>query len=160
MNATGEHDTDFVGWTESQAGILRSMPAGTLGLDTENLAEEIADLGRSEIRETSTLLRQVLAHLVKLAAQPHAEPARHWMEEVLAFQGDAVLACSPGIRQRIDVATIWRLACNAARRSLAQYGVTIADLPAECPFTIEELLDADFDPALAAKRIAAAIVYR
>lgn len=160
MDAAREHDTDFMGWTENQAGILRAMPIGTSGLDTENLAEEIADLGRSEIRETSTLLRQVLVHLVELAAQPHAEPARHRVKEVLAFQGDAVLACLPGIRQRIDVAAVWRLACNAARRSLAQDGVTVANLPGECPFTIEELLDADFDPAPAARRIAAAMVSR
>ena len=160
MDAAHEHDTDFVGWTESQAGILRAVPNGTLGLDTENLAEEIADLGRSEIRETSALLRQVLVHLVKLAAQPYAEPALHWVEEILAFQGDAVLARSPGIRQRVDVPAVWRLACNAARRSLAQYEVTVADLPAECPFTSEGLLDADFNPAFAARRIAAAMASR
>lgn len=157
MDSVQEHERDFVGWTESQANILRKLPAGTLGLDTENLAEEIEDLGRSEIRETSGLLRQVLVHLIKLAVQPDAEPVSHWLDEALTFQGNAVLACSPGIRQRIDAAAIWRLACNGAVRSLEQHGVSAPRLPTECPFTIDQLLDPEFDPKSAADVITAAI---
>jgi len=123
MDTARDYENDFIGWTECQAAILKSVPRGSLGLDTENLAEEIADLGRSEIRETSSLLRQVLAHLIKLAAQPGSDSADLWMEEVLALQGDAVLACTPGIRQRIDVPRIWKLAANAAARSLQRHGI-------------------------------------
>ncbi|ESR25987.1 DUF29 domain-containing protein [Lutibaculum baratangense] len=148
-----EQDGDFVAWTERQSRILRGIPGGTIGLDTERLAEEVADLGRSEIRETSSLLRQVLVHLIKLAAEPDAEAAAHWLDEVLAFQGDAVLACSPGIRKRIDLPTIWRLACNGARRSLEDRGIVVTGLPEACPFTLDELLEVEFDPRAAAGRL-------
>ena len=157
MDLAHEHESDFIGWTESQASILRKLPAGTFGLDTENLAEEIADLGRSEIRETSSLLRQLLVHLIKLAIEPNAEPAGHWLDEVLAFQGDAVLACPPGIRQRVDLPAVWRLACNAATRSLQQHGKEAGKMPPECPLTVDDLLDPEFDPAAAVQMIAAAI---
>lgn len=157
MESVQEHERDFVGWTESQANILRKIPAGTLGLDTENLAEEIEDLGRSEIRETSSLLRQALVHLIKLAVQPDAEPVQHWLDEALTFQGNAVLACSPGIRKRIDVPAIWRLACNGAVRSLEQHGISAPRLPTQCPFAIDQLLDPEFDPRSAVSIIAAAI---
>ena len=159
MEAALDHESDFVGWTERQAALLRKLPAGAFGLDAENLAEEIADLGRSEIRETSSLLRQLMVHLIKLAMDPDAEPAGHWLDEVLAFQGGAVLACSPGIRQRIDLLVIWRLACNAATRSLARHGVVvlIKQLPSVCPFTIDDLLDPEFDPLVAVARLANAV---
>ena len=152
MDTARDHENDFIGWTESQAAILKCMPRGSFGLDTDNLAEEIADLGRSEIRETSSLLRQVLAHLVKLAAQPCSEPADHWIEEILALQGDAVLACTPGIRQRMDMPRIWELAANAAARSLLRHGVRLDNLT--CPFSLEELLVTDFDPVAAAEKLA------
>jgi hypothetical protein len=157
MDTAAAYERDFVGWTEGQAAILKSIPKSSFGLDTDNLAEEIADLGRSEIRETSSLLRQVLVHLIKLAMRPRSEPADHWVEEVLAFQGDAVLACTPGMRQRIDVPHIWKLAGNAARRSLELRGANADNLPAECPFSLDELLVADFDPIAAAAKLAASI---
>ena len=153
MDTARDYESDFIGWTECQAQILQSLPKGAFGLDTANLAEEIADLGRSEIRETSSLLRQVLVHLIKLAAEPDSEPADHWIDEILAFQGDAVLACSPGIRQRIDMPRIWKLAANAAARSLERHGVHLDRLPDECPFSLDEMLGTDFNPAAAAERI-------
>jgi hypothetical protein len=79
------------------------------------------------------------------------------VDEALAFQGDAVLACSPGIRQRIDLAAIWRLACNGAVRSLKHHGGKCPDLPSRCPLALEALLDSDFDPLASAAAIAAAI---
>ena len=157
METARDYESDFVGWTESQAAILKTLPKEAFGLDTDNLAEEIADLGRSEIRETSSLIRQVLVHLIKLAAEPHSEPADHWIEETLAFQGDAVLACTPGILQRIDIQRIWKLAGNGAARFLQRQGINLDTLPDECPFSLEELLVTDFDPVAAAKRIALAM---
>src|SRR5690606_6070401 len=69
------------------------------GIDIENLAEEIEDSSRTEIRQTSSFLKQTLVHLIKLAVQPAAKSANHWAEEALVFQSDAPLAFSPGIRQ-------------------------------------------------------------
>ncbi len=157
MDTARDYENDFIGWTEGQVAILKSMPKGSFGLDTDNLAEEIADLGRSEIRETSSLLRHVLVHLIKLAAQPHASSADHWIEEVLAFQVDAVLACTSGIRQRIDIPRIWKLAGNAAARSLERHGQSLDNLPDECPLSLEELLETEFDPAAAAGKVAASM---
>ena len=52
MATTPDYESDFVGWTEHQAGVLKALASrarpggpqeGLSGLDTENLAEEIAD---------------------------------------------------------------------------------------------------------------------
>jgi len=143
------HDIDFYRWTQEQAALLRTAH-GDGRLDLDALAEEIEDMGRSEIREISRLLHQTLAHLIKIAVDPQAQAVDHWFAEILAFQGDAVIAASPGLKQRLDLETIWRVACNGATRALARRSVAVPPLPKSCPLTLDQLLDPEFDPDRAA----------
>jgi hypothetical protein len=152
-----KHDTDFFGWTQEQAGILRETPRGNARLDTDNLAEEIEDMGRAEILAISSLLRQTLIHLLKLAIEPNSQAAGHWFDEIVTFQGDAVLAFAPGLGQRLDLEKIWRVACNGATRSLGKHGVVVPQLPSPCPFSLDDLFDPEFDPETATQILSAAI---
>ena len=153
MGGAHRHDVDFYGWTQEQASLLRAGPSDARLLDLDNLAEEVEDMGRSEIREVASLLRQTLLHLIKIAITPDAVDANHWFDEVVAFQGDAVLAFSPGLRQRVDLQAIWKLARNGAIQSLERSGVSVPLLPESCPLTLDELLDAEFDVTHAVKVI-------
>jgi Domain of unknown function DUF29 len=146
MDARDQHDVDFYGWTREQAARLRAEPCEASSLDLANLAEEIEDMGRSEIREISSLLHQTLAHLLKIAVHPDAQSVDHWFNEILTFQGDAVIIFAPGLRQRLDLDTIWRVACNGATRALGRNAVTVPPLPKSCPLTLDQLLDPEFDP--------------
>jgi hypothetical protein len=157
MDSTQLHDVDFYRWTQEQAALLRAMPRNVCPLDLDNLTEEVEDMGRDEIREVSSLLRQTISHLLKTAVDPNAASAGHWFDEIVTFQGDAVLAFSPGLRQRLDLEKIWRVACNGATRSLEKHGVTMPPLPATCPLSIDDLLDPEFDPDKAATALVAAI---
>jgi hypothetical protein len=40
---------------------------------------------------------------LKLAIEPDSQSASHWFDEIVTFQGDAVLAFSPGLMQRLDL---------------------------------------------------------
>ncbi|RAI41681.1 DUF29 domain-containing protein [Rhodoplanes roseus] len=153
----GRHDRDFVAWTREQADLLRAIPHETSPLDLGNLVEEIEDMGRSEIREVSNLLRQTLLHLLKIAIDPDAPSAMHWFDEVIAFQGDAALVFSPGLARRIDLPRIWRVACNGATRSLAKHGISAPPLPRDCPLSLDALVDPAFDPDAAVASIATAV---
>ena len=157
MDAAQQHDVDFYQWTQEQAAILRGMPRDTCPLDLDNLTEEVEDMGRDEIREISSLLRQTITHLLKMVIAPNTPPSDHWFNEIVAFQGDAVLAFSPGLKQRLDLEKIWRVACNGATRSLEKQGVTVPPLPENCPLTLDDLFDPEFDPDKAAKVLASAI---
>lgn len=152
-----QHDTDFYRWTEEQAALLRSMPGERCPFDRDAVAEELEDMGRDEIREVSSLLRQTIVHLLKIVLDPGAPAVDHWFDEVLTFQGDAVLAFSPGLRQRLDLEKIWRVACNGAVRSLAKHGVTVPPLPKVCPLDLDGLLSPEFDPDMAIKALGTAI---
>ena len=100
-------------------------------------------MGRSEIRQASSLLRQLFLHLIKLAAEPGAAAARHWTEEALTFQADATLAATGGVRQRPDLEKLWRLAAKGARQALEPYGVALANPPKAWPFDLDQLRDVD-----------------
>ena len=150
MTPSQQHDTDFYRWTQDQAVLLRALPRSSNPLDIDNLAEEIEDMGRAEIKEISSLLRQTLVHLVKIAFDPEAPSVAHWVGEASGFQGDAVLAYSPGLRQRLDLPKIWSVAKRNATDSLAESGVAVPPLPDECPLSLDQLLDVDFSPREAA----------
>ena len=57
MNDAGRslYDEDFYAWTQEQAELLRRGGAGANGLDIELIAEEIEDLGKSELHACHTL---------------------------------------------------------------------------------------------------------
>lgn len=151
------HDSDFFKWTQQQSAALRSRPLDCSKLDTDKLAEEIEDMGLEQIRKTSIFIVQMLVHLLKLHLDPNAPSAQRWFEEVLRSQAEAVLAFSPGIKQRLDLIKIWKLAKKGATSKLARHEVVAPHLPPECPLSLDEMLDIDFDPNAALQAIAAAV---
>jgi uncharacterized protein DUF29 len=64
----GDYEADFFAWTQGQAQILRAR--ATLGLDWDNLAEEIESMGRRDRRKLESRFRRILHHLLKWQAQP------------------------------------------------------------------------------------------
>ncbi len=152
------YDEDIYAWAEQQAAALRraaSVPnGGPPDLDLKNLAEEIQDVGKTELRTTTSFIRQAFIHLAKLAADPHSRAALGWGGEVLRFLDDAAAAFAPGMRQAIDLGEVWRGAMRRAHATLRQYGVEAPpDFPAECPFGLDELLREEFDVEGAVARI-------
>ena len=151
-----QYDADFYIWTQEQAALLRQVPRDSFALDIENLAEEIESMGRAEISKVSSLLRQVLIHLLKMAMEPSSLSQSHWVSEILTFQYDAVAAFTPGMRQRIDLARVW----DSARKTVSSLSGSeshVPSLPTICPFSLDELLAVDFDLSKMTKRMARAI---
>ena len=157
MDTASKHEIDFYRWTQEQAAALRLAPPDLLALDFDNLAEEIEDMGRNEANAISSLLKQTLAHLLKIAIDSNAQAVNHWYEEATTFQGDAVLSFSPGLKQKLDLDMIWRVARNGATRSLQVHNVVIPPLPDTCPLSLDDLIDPDFDPREAVSSISSAI---
>ena len=65
------YDADILEWSEHQAELLRRVAAGepvNEAPDWPNIAEELADVGRSELRSCRSLLRQALRHMLKALA--------------------------------------------------------------------------------------------
>jgi hypothetical protein len=109
-----DYDTDIPVWSEHQAELLRRRGAGELindtDLDWSNIAEEIEAVGRSELHAVTSLLTQALTHMLKAEAWPLARDVPHWQAEARRFRGDAADGFVPSMRQRIDLARVYRRA--------------------------------------------------
>jgi hypothetical protein len=137
------YQADFAAWSQAQASALRRR--STAGLDWDNIAEEIESLGRSERREIRSRLEILLIHLLKWRFQPDRrsvsweasiEEARRRIEDVLAD--------NPSLRAvpAEALAGAYRLAVlsKTIRR------LELERLPQACPWTVDQVLAADFWP--------------
>ena len=141
------YDRDFYAWTQQQAGLLK---AGRLrDVDVEHLCEEIEDLGSEQQRAVRSHLRHLLAHLVKLQYSSAHDPRRGWKDEVLNARAEIEdrLDHSPSLRPHLDelLAEVWPRARRQAVAQMANYGEH-PDVPADCPFTLAQMLDDDYWP--------------
>ena len=63
-----KYNTDFYGWTQEQAALLKSGRFSEI--DVEHLIEEVETMGRSEKRALESRLTVLLVHLLKWQYQP------------------------------------------------------------------------------------------
>ena len=142
------YHSDFYAWTQDQAARLRAL-VGDNRLDAEHLADEVADLGRSERNAVQQNLVQVLTHMLKAAWSPAEQPQGHWHEEILRHQQQARDAFSASMRQHLDVGEIWQRAIRLANAAFRDHGEPPLPVEQPSPMSLDELLDPAFDPATA-----------
>ena len=139
MNA---YDADILVWSERQSELLRRRAAGELvneaELDWANIAEEIQDVGRSELRSVESLLVQALRHMLKAEAWPLSHDAPSWVADAIDFRAQAARRFVPSMRQRIDLALLHRQARRAIPKTID--GEPPLPVPDACPVTLDELL--------------------
>jgi hypothetical protein len=140
--AMSDYDTDVLAWSERQADLIRRRAAGELinevDLDWPNIAEELQDVGRSELRSCRSLLRQALRHMLKAEAWPLSRDAPTWRADAIDFRKQARDAFTPSMRQRIDVAELYADALRAMPESID--GNPPLPVPVVCPVTLDEML--------------------
>jgi hypothetical protein len=80
------YETDYVAWAEAQALALRARGAGRNALDYDNLAEEVADLGKSEIHACESQIANIIEHLLKIEFIGPVQTLPHWKKEIRSFR--------------------------------------------------------------------------
>ena len=147
------YDADFFRWTQEQAALLRQVPGERVNLpiDWNHAAEEIEDMGRSDLRAVNSRIGVILEHLLKLEHSPVGNPRDGWIETVARCRGDVsrILDDSPSMLRKVSERWLkeYALARRSAARGLARDGVEEEEIPAEPPYTIDEVLDPDWWPA-------------
>ena len=148
MTARADYEADFFAWTQEQARLLRDRDAR--GLDWENLAEEIDSMGRRDRRELESRLRLILHHLLKWRVQPGLR-GRSWQSTLREQRRQAakLLEESPSLRPQLP-ALIDAAYPDALADALDDTGLPLQTFPADCPFTVAQVLDSAYVPADAA----------
>ena len=138
---TSLYDEDFYACTQEQAEFLRHAPPASNGLDIEHLAEEIEDLGKSELHAVQSLCEHIIEHLLKLEYSGLDEPAGHWRHEIVEWRLQIERKLARSIAAKLDLPARYR----AALRLLHYFETDVPGLmdrvPAECPYSLEQIFD-------------------
>ena len=130
------YDDDILLWSEQQAELLRRRAANAL--DWDNLAEEVEDVGRSQLPAVASRLIQALLPDLKTQAWPDCPEVPHWRAEARGQRDDARAAFSPLMAQRVDIASLYRRALRHMPGTIeAQPPLPVPDA---YPLTLEQLL--------------------
>jgi Domain of unknown function DUF29 len=136
-----DYDTDILLWSERQAALLRQHAVGARendAIDWPNIIEEIESVGNEQRFAVESNLMQALIHMLKAAAWPLSPAVPHWQAEARVFRSNAESRFTPSMRQRLDLARIYRRALRGLPETIdGQPPLPVPDL---CPVTLEDLL--------------------
>ncbi len=136
------YESDFYGWTKQQANLLKNRKIAEI--DWDNLAEEIADMGRSEKRQLESRLEVLIMHLLKWQFQPNMR-SRSWQLTIKEqrLRLEKLLQENPSLKSSLaDVrAKIYPLALISAEKETG-----LNSFPETCPYELTDILAADFLP--------------
>ena len=136
------YDDDIVEWSERQADLLRRRAAGDLAndaaIDWPNVAEEIEDVGRSQLDALESLITNILGHMLKCEAWPNARAVSHWQAEIRGWRRQLRRKMRPGWRRRIDVGVLHGDALAMLPPDMD--GVPAGPVQQTCPVTLDALL--------------------
>jgi Domain of unknown function DUF29 len=142
----GRYEQDFYAWTQEQASLLRE--GAVQELDLTNLAEEIESLGKSDRRALGSHLRNLMLHLLKWHHQPSGRlTGPSWRSSIRNARAEitVLLEDSPSLQR--EVAGLLARWYPLARQDAAdETGLPLSTFPEHCPWTAEQILDADFWP--------------
>jgi hypothetical protein len=140
---TPDYETDFYAWTQAQAEALRAKDWAHL--DTEPLAEEIESLGRSERYAIESHMERLLLYLLKWRYDPTQRPRRGWRLTIEHARREIAKRATDALRDYSAryLATAYR---HARRDATIHTGRPPATFPDACPWSVEQVLDADFLP--------------
>lgn len=137
-----DYNLDFYQWTQQQANFLRNKQIENI--DWENIAEEIADMGRSEKRQLESRLEVLIMHLLKWQFQPNLR-SRSWQLTIKEqrLRLEKLLKENPSLKSSLaDVQEkIYPLAVIGAEK---ETGLSL--FPETCPYELTNILSSEFLP--------------
>lgn len=141
------YDQDFYLWI--QTTIQHLQERNLEQLDIENLIEEIDSMGRSEKKELKTPLVVLIEHLLKLQywIEEKDDNARGWRNTIVEQRRQITytLADSPSLKAILNDVF---LPCyqDAKKDTINKYQLPSNLFPEEPPFSLDQVLNADFIP--------------
>jgi hypothetical protein len=136
------YDTDIAQWAVRQADVLRRRASNEI--DWENVAEEIEDVARRERDQIKSRLVVLCVHLLKWQYQSKRR-SRGWRGSIVEARTRiaGLTEDSPSLRP-YPAKALSKAYSDARPQAEAETGLT--KLPTECPWSIDQVLDADFWP--------------
>jgi hypothetical protein len=144
MGAATKYETDFYGWTQEQAALLRARRLDELDID--NLLEEVESMGKSEESDLESRLEILFMHLLKWVYEPELR-GKSWVSTIKEQRRKIPrrLKKNPGLKSKLEEITAE--AYEDARQSASdETGLPEQTFPKHCPWGLEEALNPEFWP--------------
>jgi Domain of unknown function DUF29 len=138
--------TDHYRWLEEQAELLRE---GRLeDIDALNLISAFEELAVGERASVESHADTIVEHLLKLQYSPADRPRRGWRLTVTRHRSRLSKQLTTTLRRLLDASLeeVFRDARRAAVIGLEVDPLPADQLPSECPYTLEQILDPDWLP--------------
>jgi len=136
----------FSAGPQAKAALLEAQQFDAL--DIANLVEEIASMGKSQQNALERRLEVLVRHLLKWQYQPEKRVLGHsWQLTILEQRRrlGRLLHQSPSLRPTLP-AVLAESYAYVRRRTSLETSLPLATFPESCPWTPEQVLDADFWP--------------
>jgi hypothetical protein len=136
---------DPYAWALAQAALLRGGGPGLKTVDAAALSEFLEEWADQMLSAARSQLVNLMAHATKAALSRNPDVVGHWRSECVEFHDRLIEEYRPSMHDRIDMAALWKRAGRKVAASFADHGEPRPQLPPECPFTLDQLLDPDLD---------------
>jgi Domain of unknown function DUF29 len=138
-----DRHSDPYAWALAQAAALRSGARGLKRVDARALREFLEEWADDMLSAVRSHLVNLMAHAAKAALSRNPDVVGHWRSECIEFHDRLIEEYRPSMRDRIDMETLWKRAGRKIAASFADHGEPRPRLPAQCPFTLDQLIDPD-----------------
>ena len=139
------YEVDDYLWLEETIKLLQAKELESL--DLENLIEELESLGRRDVNQARSLLRQIIIHLLLLQYwwEESERNDRHWRGKITAFRADLNDHLTTRLANKLedDLETIYQTSLKIV---LQKTGLSHDRFPQSCPYSLPELLAENSSP--------------
>ncbi len=137
------YETDDYLWIQETVKLLKEKKFKEL--DLENLIEELDDLGSEKKHKVESFLQQIIRHLLLLQywESEHDRNYRHWRAEIFSFRTQINERMTTNFHNYLSQ-NLTKIYKKARKYVTEKSGLN--NLPQQCPYTLEQLLDEDWFP--------------
>jgi len=153
MNKFSEiYEHDFNAWVESQVLLLKQ--GKTSEIDIEHLVEELEEMSRNNLRELESRFIILLAHLLKwqfqlalLVTQWKELEGKSWRNTIIEQRTQLLflLRKVPSLKSSLQD-SVAEAYPEAVKLATKETNLPSSTFPAQCSYTVEQILDDDFFP--------------
>jgi hypothetical protein len=139
-NLADLYEADETAWLEAMVELLRQGAYGDL--DYAHLAEYLSDMANRDRREVKSRLIVLIAHVLKWVHQPQRR-AKSWSRTIVVQSQELSDAMGQGILRDHAEAVLADAYQKAVKRAATETELPVERFPAQCPYTLDQLLSFD-----------------
>lgn len=143
---TDQYEEDYLLWLEETVKQLKNRNLEKL--DWVHLIEEIEALGNEQKHKVDSYLLQLLIHLLlyRYWSSEKERCQRGWRDEIDHFRVQLEILFESRRLYNYFTQRIKVIYPKAKRRAITKTELPSSIFPEQCPFTLEQIMDAQFFP--------------